>query len=327
MKRGVLVAIVLIITMLLGCSTKAPVSLPPTQETTPIIDAHAHIAGGSPEEMASYIDELVVEMDKLGVVKATLEGLRTKRTPKDDQDILVAYDRHPNRFYPYLSGFNPQDEGAIDYVRKQLETGKWRGLGEIYLRHSPGGVLNPADHPVMLEIYDLCAEYEVPIHIHFESDYGIDYELGIKEIKRALAHNPNTIFIWAHGCHGNIHLMDEFPNLYTTVEIYSGGELFNKAWTDRLMIGSDVGLPGVIICGGGSYAEKMGELRQLLSSFDQATMENVAYKNIAKLMKDESVLHTMRLTFLCLRSLPLGKFGRAPHPSYMTYDAGAEPLF
>ena len=37
MKRGVLVAIVLIITMLLGCSTKAPVSGPPTQETTPSV--------------------------------------------------------------------------------------------------------------------------------------------------------------------------------------------------------------------------------------------------------------------------------------------------
>ncbi len=37
MKRGVLVAIVLILTMLLGCSTKAPVSLPPTQETTPSV--------------------------------------------------------------------------------------------------------------------------------------------------------------------------------------------------------------------------------------------------------------------------------------------------
>ncbi|MFC1847416.1 amidohydrolase family protein [Chloroflexota bacterium] len=37
MKWGGLVAIVLIITMLLGCSTKAPVSLPPAQETTPSV--------------------------------------------------------------------------------------------------------------------------------------------------------------------------------------------------------------------------------------------------------------------------------------------------
>ncbi len=170
----------------------------------PIIDAHAHLTGGSPSEQIAYIDKLVAEMDRLGIVKATLEGLPSKRTPKVDQDILSAYNKYPDRFYPYLSGFDPQDEGAVQYVKKQLETGKWRGLGEIYLRHSDAPALNPADHPVMLKIYDLCAEYNVPIHIHFEPGAGIAQEQGIEEIKRALAYNPKTVFIWAHNCRGTI---------------------------------------------------------------------------------------------------------------------------
>jgi hypothetical protein len=179
----------------------APISVLPKVSSSgpwpPIIDAHAHLVGGPYSEQTAYVDQLVAEMNRLGIVKATLEGMSPPRNPNIDKDILAACKRYPDRFYPYLSGFDPQDEGAVEYVKKQLETGEWRGLGEIILRHAQAGKRNPADHPVMLKIYDLCAEYNVPIHIHFEPGAGIDYEQGIEEIKRALALSADGWVLYA----------------------------------------------------------------------------------------------------------------------------------
>jgi predicted TIM-barrel fold metal-dependent hydrolase len=260
----------------------------------PVIDAHVHLMPEPSSEQMAYIDELVAEMDRLGVVKATLEGLAEKRTPRDDRHILAAYSRFPNRFYPYLSGFDPQDEAAVDYVKQQLETGKWQGIGEIYLRHSDAHTMVPADHLVMLQIYDLAAEHNVPIHIHFEPDYGTDYESGIQEIKRALAHNPDTTFIWAHSAHGNIHLMKEFPNLYVEARLRDVTQL-SDVFVDRIMYGSDVCYRGPELCGGGSYTEEIERLRRELSLLDAEVAERVAYKTAARLMKDETLIQQLDL--------------------------------
>lgn len=130
-----------------------------TGYTGQIIDAHAHIPPTAPSISHSfYADTLVKAMDRLGVKKIILSEIDNDYSGKGDQALLKVYWRYPDRFYPFLKGFNPADEKSIDYVENQLKNGPWRGLGEIYLRHSdaPKTQISP-NHPVMLKIYDLAA--------------------------------------------------------------------------------------------------------------------------------------------------------------------------
>jgi hypothetical protein len=98
-------------------------------------------------------------MNKAGVAKVILED-NFRITPEGDELVLGIAKRHPDRIIPFFSGFEPNDQNAVDYVRAQLKSGKWSGIGEILFRHSDAHTTYKANDPVMFQIYNLS---EMPI--------------------------------------------------------------------------------------------------------------------------------------------------------------------
>ena len=122
------------------------------------------------------------------------------------QDFIAQPKEIRDRFFPFICGVNPNDKNAADHIRKVLEDypGEFYGIGELMSRHDDLTALTygespRADSPTFLEIYDLAAEYDLPVLIHHNiSGSYMDDPIYLEEMERALAHNRKTNIIWAH---------------------------------------------------------------------------------------------------------------------------------
>lgn len=281
-------------TSTLGAASAYPVVQVQTSQTLPIIDAHAHIWPTTEAENREYVDHLIEAMDRSNVQKIAL-FLNARhiwqRPPtystEHDQWVLAAYQRHPDRIIPMLAGFDPQDEAAVSYVKTQLETGPWQGIGELDLRNEPKQTTTPADHPVMMQIYQLAAQYHLPVLIHYDPCYGTTCSAGMEEFKRALRTNPQTTFIWAHSC--PLELMEIFANLYCEYEFPV--EHLSGQFPDRTLVGTDIQDPNLRIYlpdhSDISYEEAIERLRQELARLNPQDAEKVAYKNAQRLLQSK----------------------------------------
>lgn len=109
-------------------------------------------------------------------------------------------------FFSFICGVNPNDKNVADHIRKVLEDypGEFYGIGELMSCHDDLTALTygespRADSPTFLEIYDLAAEYDLPVLIHHNiSGSYMDDPIYLEEMERALAHNRKTNIIWAH---------------------------------------------------------------------------------------------------------------------------------
>lgn len=137
----------------------------------------------------------------------------------------------------------------------------------------------PADHPLLLLLADIAAERGIPIDLHIDlvpedmarPDLPIFNDRTPRELKenmaafeRLLAHNPKTVFIWAHAGTDPLRtrtvvlqrsLLQKYPNLYMSLRLAQrgphpvialGGEGFKPVWIalfkefpDRFVLGSD----------------------------------------------------------------------------------------
>ena len=112
------------------------------------------------------------------------------------------------------------NESLVDRFAERLTTCNVFGIGELSVRHRPfpgsppDGDQNEAEHPILLEVYDLAAKHNVPMNVHFEHEYA-------DELEGALEHNRDTIIIWAHVGDGPGSLvqdmMREHSNLYADI--------------------------------------------------------------------------------------------------------------
>jgi hypothetical protein len=148
-----------------------------------------------------------------------------------------------------------------------VKSGKYRGFGEIGMRHFPPSGMPetydltvPGDNPLMFAMADVAAQYGVPIDIHMEADSAT-----VSGLEKLLSHNRNATIIWDHAGWGNTggatpelmsRLLKENPNLYTSIKYRkdSTGPAFLdtdgkidatwlnvvKEFPDRFMMGSDI---------------------------------------------------------------------------------------
>lgn len=194
--------------------------------------------------------------------------------------------QHPDRFFVLYSGdagsmlynaakkntYTPEQEKEFtSLLDRAMASGKYRGIGEIGLRHLPPpgmpasyDITVPADHPWMFIMSDTAARYGIPIDIHMQAD-----DSNSAAFERLLDHNQSAIIIWDHaGDHtqnANPDLLRKLlaahKNLYTSIKIRTeekqtqggivtkdGGVLTEKWKTlitdypDRFIIGTDVKL-------------------------------------------------------------------------------------
>jgi Amidohydrolase len=189
-------------------ATTALVALPwhPARADTlydgPLVDAHAHLRW----DAGVSIDQLMALYDGAGVQGALLFGQPWPLATD-------ARDRYPGRVLPFLAeGYANAVHPDSSYVHPDgleqlLTAGVVHGLGEVICRHSAfqlgasGGYYAepansvPADHPVLLQAYQLAGRFGAPVNIHQEWFFA-------DELERAFHAAPETTFVWAHAGHG-----------------------------------------------------------------------------------------------------------------------------
>jgi predicted TIM-barrel fold metal-dependent hydrolase len=206
--------------------------------------------------------------------------------PQSDSGIPVASEQYPNRFISLYGGeaitlldtvankgsYTQAEETRVTtLIEDAMKTGKYRGFGEIALKHAAltnekAGIVPvvvPGDHPWMFIMSDIAAEYNVPIDIHMDVDTVNE---GIAGLEKLLDHNTKTNIIWSHTAWSRNNydtsvsvqtmrqLLEKHPNLYSSLKIQPKETAFLdetgkikpewmqlfKDYPDRFMIGSDI---------------------------------------------------------------------------------------
>lgn len=245
------------------------------------IDVHTHI---SPSGMS--LEQIIKNMDTEGIDKMVIMKVPANINDTQAQyGIPEAAEQYPDRFIALYGGeaitmlesaatsgnYTKADEKKFtSLLEQEMGSGKYRGIGEIGLRHfvpkkesNATDLTISGDHPWMFIMSDIAAKYNVPIDVHMEATPET-----IKGLESLLAHNKNTIIIWDHAGWANTdmptpqlisQLMKKYPNLYSSIKMRndkstpSSVSIFNsdkqitpewmslfKEYPDRFMIGSDI---------------------------------------------------------------------------------------
>jgi len=261
----------------------------------PMIDAHEHIGRG---DIWPSIDDLISQMDEAGIEKVVLFGGR---------GVLDAHGRYPNRIIPFIQfdfyypGYTAENQETVALVATELERG-FMGVGEVLLRWRPQYRNIPADNPVMLDIVDLAAQKGVPLNVHQNSPY-------LDEFKRLLNRNENAIIIWAHS--GNARpsivrmMLENHKNLYADLSTLT--PTFQKkhgtSVIPTILTKPDGSIdpewkalfedyPDRFVFGGDKQEwssqsflmEETKYFRRVLGQLNHELAENIAYKNILRLL-------------------------------------------
>jgi uncharacterized protein len=234
----------------------APLLAAPDQPTAPdwgvpVIDIHLHPRREDGGE--------VRHMEGCGVAKAVILGSATQVGQTKRR-----MDAAPGRM-KFFASVDAKRTDSLDVLRQAVKDGAI-GFGELKS-------MVPCDGPEMRRIYQLAADLNVPVLLHFqEGPPGQVFNGGIQRLGALLKANPKTTFIghansfWAHLStdappdiaypKGRIkpggitdRLLADFPNLYGDLSANSGrnslgrdpefASAFLKRHPNKLMFGSD----------------------------------------------------------------------------------------
>ncbi len=162
-------------------------------ELTPFVDGHIHM---------NNRQALLQLMDQEKIAKAVIFWGRDS----DNEELLAATKAHPDRFIPFASisperrsyrqFWNSNDSALLTKLELLLETGVFKGIGEISVVHFPSRGFPEADYDpdgiLMNGIMTLAKKYQIPVNIHCEIT-------RLREFTRLLETYPTVQVIWAHG--------------------------------------------------------------------------------------------------------------------------------
>jgi len=278
MKKLILIfTLVVAISLVLGCigsqgneqtntsmtpqETAAENQTLPNQTSVPIvkfegryIDVHTHIM---PSGMS--LGEVIQNMDAEGIDIMVImkPPASVDETPQSDFGVPDAAEQYPDRFIALYGGeaitmlesaatsgsyTKADEEEYTALLENEMKSGKYRGFGEIGLRHyvdssnekrtsTAYDLTIPGDHPWMFIMSDIAAKYDVPIDIHMEAR-----DDTIQGLENLLDYNKNTKIIWDHASWSSINkegltysdkatpelisqLMEKHSNLYSSIKI------------------------------------------------------------------------------------------------------------
>jgi len=282
----------------------------------PIIDAHA-----VPDITTSrWMVDTLESYHRAGVDKVIF---------RDEDGVLEAHRLRPTEIIPSLRVPYMNRTEAIKAVEAALKRG-FLWVGEVSLRHRSAtwyqGKNIPADDPVALQIYDLCARYQVPITIHHDNDV---YKEAYEELERAVERSPNCIILF-HGW-GFPQSFTQFleglvirhPNLYIEIagllerDLGPGKQGFN-GYTYRDLFAYPDGMikeewriffekyPERIVNGFDFYAEsvytfenikiRVDYFRNLFGQINEKAAERINYKNVEDLLAKRICLMNVSLS-------------------------------
>ena len=300
----------------------------------PIIDSHLHYLDFLQE--SDGFDSLVEAMDKANVPYAVLLGMPMAKEWDEDapqapsyylsddascyfysatdyilmEEYLAQPEEVQKRFFPFICGANTNDIYAAKHLRRVLETypGKIYGIGEVMSRHDDLTALtygeNPeANNPAFMEIYDLAAEYDIPVLVHHNiGPSTVDDPIYMEEMEEALAHNRKTNIIWAHtGISRRVmdsehvknieNMLKKNKNLYVDISwvvwedyidenkatLKDWAELIEK-YPDRFLVGSDK------VAHWDGYEDEVTKYYPLLDMLSDETVKKITQTNVLTLI-------------------------------------------
>jgi predicted TIM-barrel fold metal-dependent hydrolase len=191
---------------------------------SPVLDIHLHL---------KPIDGNFAHIEGSGTTRAVL------LTPTDQDEIAkAAMAKYPGRYVRFVRA-DITKPGAIEAMRKCLKDGAI-GLGEVKYHVA-------VDGPEMRGVYELAAEFEVPVTIHFQEDAAVtgEFTTPFKSLPAMMKAYPKTKFIGhANAFWANIsadvpantayptgkvkpdgltdRMLSEFPNLHADMSANSG---------------------------------------------------------------------------------------------------------
>ena len=112
-------------------------------------------------------------------------------------ELLSQPEEVRKRFHPFCCGFDCTDKYAATQIERLLKMYPdfWCGIGELMSRHDDLTALTYGegvhmDSPAFKMIYDLAADYDLPVLVHHNiSPQNSDKPLYEDELIRALEHN------------------------------------------------------------------------------------------------------------------------------------------
>jgi len=156
-------------------------------EAEPIADIHLHWKWNQKEVTSpeQAIEILTAQEVGLAVVTGTPPELALELHGLAPDRVIPIYGiyRLPGEWSTWH-----HDQDLLGRVRQALASGQYRGIGEV---HMLGGFISDWKNPVIAGLFDLAAEFDVPVLLHTEFSRA-DYTLGL-----CRAH-PRTRFLWAH---------------------------------------------------------------------------------------------------------------------------------
>lgn len=204
-------------TIVAGCKT-------PTGSTEPLIDIHQHLG------YSGRVDDILLEhQQSLGISKTVLlpagHPMNRASTQNGASNGLEA-DCLGNeeccqfaRAHPELYAFGANEVPDAPGATKEIE--KYLKLGAVIIAEQKFGV--ECDSPEMQRIYDLAADYHVPVLMHWQYQR---FNYGFERFHRMLAKHRRTKFIghaqtwWAHIDRA---YRDDTSNLYPKGPVTPGG--------------------------------------------------------------------------------------------------------
>lgn len=225
--------------------------LPAWAVQPPFADIHLHWKWNQKEVTtpAEAIDTLTRQSIGLAVVSGTPPGLALELADLAPDRVVPIYGlyRIPGEWATWH-----RDEDLVKRAREALASGRYRGIGEV---HMIGGFVSHWRRPTIAALFDLAAEFDVPVLLHTEFSRA-NYTLGL-----CRAH-PQTRFLWAHAgsmlppdevrrvladcnnVHAELSARDPWRHRANPI-VDADGRLFPdwKAlivdYADRFMVGSD----------------------------------------------------------------------------------------
>ncbi|MBO7373377.1 MAG: amidohydrolase family protein [Oscillospiraceae bacterium] len=233
-------------------------------------------------------------------------------------ELLSLPEEMRRRFHPFCCGFDCTDKYAATQIERlfRMYPDFWCGIGELMSRHDDLTALTYGeglrmDSPAFRMIYDLAADYGVPVLVHHNlSPQYSGTPLYEEELRAALEHNRKCRIIWAHvGVSREIrleelliiagNLLHDNPNLYMDIswvfyDNYVRGdmmgvgdpEIFAEMWaaliekySDRFMLGTDA------VGRWTEYPAMIFKYYLLLGKLSPDTAEKICRGNILSLIK------------------------------------------
>lgn len=233
--------------------------------------------------------------------------------------------------HPFICALDTTDLGAVDLVVKRIREypGIWEGIGELMSRHDDltnltAGERPRGNHSSLIRLFKFAGLVNLPISIHHNvapisrSDSEIKKPLYLGEFENLLRRtilneekeSDRPTVIWCHSGISRRLVIDNYHevlremlrkyqnNLYMDISwvvletyIYRNLELWVnliEEYPNNFIIGSD---------SVGSYSAIPQEMRRytlLLNSVSPETRERIAFKNLAHLLKGESLKRTKK---------------------------------